>query len=161
MSDPRQVDDARLRVLLAGQHPACRNGLRAILEEKAGAEVVAGEATPEDVLQALRSVRPDVVVLDAALVEGVARTGHRARGVRGERDGRRAVESLSPRERQVLVLTVQGYSASEIGERLAISPKTVETYRSRLMSKLRLSHRAEAFRLALDAGLLDGLGANS
>lgn len=61
---------------------------------------------------------------------------------------------LSGREREVLALTAEGYSSSEIGERLFLSPKTVETYRSRVMHKLGLTHRAELVRLALETGLL-------
>ena len=46
------------------------------------------------------------------------------------------LESLSRRERQVLNLVVDGMSSSEIAQQLAISPKSVDTYRSRLMKKL-------------------------
>ncbi len=64
------------------------------------------------------------------------------------------LRSLSPREREVLALTAEGYSSREVGERLFISPKTVETHRSRIMSKIGLSHRAELVRFALKVGLL-------
>ena len=62
--------------------------------------------------------------------------------------------ALSDREREVLVLTAEGFSSREIGERLYISPKTVETYRSRIMIKLGLNHRSELVRFALRTGLL-------
>lgn len=61
---------------------------------------------------------------------------------------------LSDREREVLVLTAEGFSSREIGERLYLSPKTVETYRSRIMAKLGLNHRSELVRFALRTGLL-------
>jgi two-component system response regulator NreC len=61
---------------------------------------------------------------------------------------------LSVREREVLALTAEGFSASEIGGRLALSHKTVETYRGRLMEKLDLHHRSELVRFALNRGLL-------
>jgi two-component system response regulator NreC len=54
----------------------------------------------------------------------------------------------------VLALTAEGYSSGEIGKKLFLSPKTVDTYRARLMQKLGLSHRAELVRLALNSGLL-------
>jgi len=63
---------------------------------------------------------------------------------------------LSEREREVMALTVQGYSSSEIGEKLFISPKTVDTYRSRIMEKLGLTHRSELIRLAVRTGMLTG-----
>ncbi len=61
---------------------------------------------------------------------------------------------LSNRERQVLALTAEGYSATEIGERLFLSSKTVDTYRARVMQKLGLHHRSELVRFALRVGLL-------
>lgn len=61
---------------------------------------------------------------------------------------------LSDRERQVLTLTAEGYSSADIGERLFLSPKTVDTYRGRVMEKLGLRHRAELVRFALRNGLL-------
>jgi DNA-binding NarL/FixJ family response regulator len=64
------------------------------------------------------------------------------------------VNVLSAREREVLALTAEGFSSREIGEKLFISPKTVDTYRSRIMDKLGLSHRSELVRFALDVGLL-------
>jgi two-component system response regulator NreC len=64
------------------------------------------------------------------------------------------LQELSAREREVLALTAEGYSAREIGERLFISPKTVDTYRSRIMAKLELDHRSELVRFALRTGLL-------
>lgn len=64
------------------------------------------------------------------------------------------VRRLSAREREVLALTAQGYSSSEIGGKLFLSPKTVDTYRSRIMHKLGLAHRSELVRFALRSGLL-------
>jgi len=62
---------------------------------------------------------------------------------------------LSEREREILRLTAVGFTSREIGEQLALSPKTVETYRQRAMEKLNLEHRSEVVRFALRAGLLD------
>ncbi len=63
-------------------------------------------------------------------------------------------ERLTDREQNVLRLTAQGYSAPEIGERLFISPKTVDTYKQRIGDKLGLTHRAEYIAFALKLGLL-------
>ena len=63
-------------------------------------------------------------------------------------------EKLTQRERDVLTLTARGYSAPEIGERLFISPKTVDTYKQRINEKLSLSHRADYVQFALRLGLL-------
>ncbi len=60
---------------------------------------------------------------------------------------------LSPREREILQLVVEGKSSAEIGNILALSPKTVETYRSRLMKKLGLSNLPELVKFAIQHGL--------
>ncbi len=64
---------------------------------------------------------------------------------------------LSTREQEVLALTAEGFSSREIGKKLFISPKTVDTYRARIMEKLRLTHRVELVRFALRAGLLSDM----
>ena len=64
---------------------------------------------------------------------------------------------LSDRERDVLKLTAMGFTSREIGEQLALSPKTVDTYRERAMMKLNIEHRTDIIRFALRAGLLDSL----
>lgn len=62
---------------------------------------------------------------------------------------------LTPRERDVLRLTGQGFSAPEIGRQLSISPKTVDTYKQRIGEKLGFTHRSDYVKLALRLGLLD------
>jgi len=64
------------------------------------------------------------------------------------------LQQLSSREQEVLALTAEGFSSREIGKKLFISPKTVDTYRSRIMKKLGLDHRSELVRFALRVGLL-------
>ena len=49
----------------------------------------------------------------------------------------------------------RGYSAPEIGEKLNISPKTVDTYKQRIGEKLGMTHRSDYVKLALKLGLLD------
>ncbi len=63
-------------------------------------------------------------------------------------------QTLSEREREVLKLTAEGYTAQEIADQLVLSPKTVDTYRQRVMDKLNLHHRAELVKYALRRGLL-------
>jgi two-component system response regulator NreC len=64
---------------------------------------------------------------------------------------------LSPREREVMRLLAEGYSNKEIAETLVVSPSTVHTHRSNLMSKLGLSSRRELIRYARKHGLLRGI----
>lgn len=63
--------------------------------------------------------------------------------------------SLSPRERQIIVMVVDGESSAEIGRKLHLSPKTVATYRSRLMAKLGVSDVPGLVRLAIRYQLVD------
>jgi two-component system, NarL family, nitrate/nitrite response regulator NarL len=63
--------------------------------------------------------------------------------------------SLSEREREILVLTAEGQSASDIGERLFLSPATVKTHLQRVYQKLGVSDRASAVAEAMRAGILD------
>jgi two-component system, NarL family, response regulator NreC len=72
----------------------------------------------------------------------------------GDRAAPPAGGKLSEREEEVLRLTAEGYSNTEIGAQLYLSPKTVDTYRQRIMEKLGLHHRAELVRYALETGLL-------
>lgn len=61
---------------------------------------------------------------------------------------------LSERETEVLKLLAAGYTSQQVGEQLALSAKTVETYKARVMEKLGLRSRAELVRYALRHGLL-------
>ncbi len=63
------------------------------------------------------------------------------------------LDTLSPREREVLQLVVEGKTSPQIAQTLALSIKTVETYRSRLMGKLNVKSVAELTRFAVQHGL--------
>jgi DNA-binding NarL/FixJ family response regulator len=62
---------------------------------------------------------------------------------------------LTRREREVLRLVAEGFSSREIATGLGVSAKTVETHRSRLMSKLGIHKTSKLVRFALEAGVLD------
>ena len=68
---------------------------------------------------------------------------------------RPAPPELTDRERQTLSLIAQGFTNGEIGDRLNISPKTVEKHRGSLMSKLGVNSMAQLLAHALREGLLD------
>jgi two-component system, NarL family, response regulator NreC len=87
--------------------------------------------------------------------------------IRAVREGRQFVDvtqaeamlpraaPLSHREREVLELVARGHTHQEIADRLGLSIKTVETYLSRLTTKLGLHRRADLVRYALETGILD------
>ncbi|MGH9940931.1 MAG: response regulator [Pyrinomonadaceae bacterium] len=63
-------------------------------------------------------------------------------------------ETLTTREREVLQLSAEGHTNSEIAARLGISTRTAETHRSRLMHKLGLHTQADLIRYALRRGII-------
>lgn len=120
------------------------------LLEAGGSGYLTKASADRDLVEAIRVVVRGDVYLDP----GAARL--LVKNFREPRDKQRddPLARLSAREREVLALTAEGFSSAEIGERLGISGKTVETYRERLMDKLGLHHRSELVRLALREGLL-------
>ena len=64
--------------------------------------------------------------------------------------------ALSARERQIMRMVVAGMSSAAIGAELHLSPKTVDTYRSRLMAKLGVHDLANLVRVAVRLGVIDG-----
>jgi two-component system, NarL family, response regulator NreC len=100
-----------------------------------------------ELLEAIRAVAAGEAYLTPAAVRLLLATH--------QNDNGRAEPTLSPREREVLRFTARGYSNLEIAERLFVSPKTVDTYRSRIMAKLDLHRRSELVEYALGHGLLE------
>ncbi len=141
-----QADDAIVLVLTADEAPGT---LAAAL--RAGARGYLRKTVNEDELvTSLRAVARGELLIDPSLKEFL-RAGLR---VPTEQAAATALHDLSERERKVLALTAQGYTAAQAGEKLFLSPKTVETYRSRAMRKLGLDTRAELVAFAMRIGLL-------
>jgi DNA-binding NarL/FixJ family response regulator len=106
---------------------------------------------PEELLAAVRVIAAG----DALLAPSVTRRliAHYAR----QPDDRKpplALEELTPREREVLVLVAKGLSNAEIAERLYMSVPTAKTHVSRILSKLDARDRAQLVVLAYEAGLV-------
>lgn len=124
--------------------------LEAVLEAGASGYLVKSAADRE-LVEAVRAVaRGDGWVQPSAA--GVLARGARRR--EEQASDRARYERLTDRERAVMRLIAEGYTAPEIGEQLAISPKTVDTYKQRINDKLGLAHRADYVKLALKLGLL-------
>jgi len=70
-----------------------------------------------------------------------------------KREPKSPLETLSVRERQVLQLVVEGNTSAQIAQRMSLSPKSVETYRSRLMQKLHVSNLPELVKFAIRHGI--------
>ena len=63
-------------------------------------------------------------------------------------------QSLTDREREIFQLVAEGWTSKEIADKLAISPRTVETHRANFMEKLQLSSTADVTRFALRKGII-------
>jgi two-component system, NarL family, response regulator NreC len=137
------------RVLILTMHTEDEN-LVTLLEAGAAGYLVKNAAERE-LADAVRAVAAGSLYVQPAasltLARAVARRAEHA-------DEREKYLQLSERERDVLVLVASGHSASEIGEKLFISPKTVETYKQRITEKLDLSNRPDYVQFCLRLGLL-------
>lgn len=123
---------------------------------------VAKSGADSELLSAIRAVHRGRIFVELAHQQGMVPTllgdaGPHRRGKEGD-----ALSDLSRRERQVLELLGQGYTNQEAADRLFLSVKTVETYRSRISEKLGLRSRADFVRLAVELGLIGpGKGTSS
>jgi DNA-binding NarL/FixJ family response regulator len=109
---------------------------------------------PRDLVQAVRTVAEGNAMLAPTvtrrlIAEFAARSSTQAVAAR------RRLDTLTGREREVVVAVAQGLSNAEIGRRLFMSEATVKAHVSRVLSKLGLSNRVQAAILAHDAGLLE------
>src|SRR3954469_8549267 len=214
-----------LRVALVDDHLLFREGLRAMLANAPDLEIVAEASNAEEALPAVRSSRPEVVVLDVmlpgmsgigiarellredptrrvlalsmvadeshvadALQAGVLGYACKAQSAREVLDAIRAVArgetylapqvsgfvvsdyrrmrnggdgaarlptaSLTTREREIFELCIQGMPTAEIARQLCISPRTVETHRSRILRKLNAHSAVDLVRMAARWGML-------
>lgn len=146
----------------------CANGidiarrLRAV-SPKTRVLMLSMHAKPEYVRQALAAGASGYVLKECAGAEVVAAVRAVNRGERylsprlsipaGAERAEDPLERLSAREMQVLKLVVEGNTSSEVAAQLCLSPKSVDTYRSRLMTKLDVEHLPELVKFAIRRGL--------
>ena len=138
----RRNQSSRVIVLSMSDQP--RNVAEA-LRMGASGYVLKGSASVE-LLAAVEAVAIGRRYLSAGLTD-IAVQGLTATADKGS--------TLSPRERQILVMVARGKSSAAIGEELHLSPKTVDTYRSRLMGKLELADVPALVRWAIREKLID------
>jgi DNA-binding NarL/FixJ family response regulator len=142
----RQIHAAapQTQIVILSMHASAEHVFQAL---EAGARgYLLKESAAKEICDAVRAVHLGRRYLSAKVTEVLA-----------ERVGRRTavspLDSLSPRERQILKLVADGYSSARIAEMLNLSPKTVDTYRSRLMEKLNISDIASLVKFAIQHGL--------
>jgi DNA-binding NarL/FixJ family response regulator len=147
-SDP---DTAQARVLILTTFDLDDYVYRAL---RAGASgFLLKDTAPEDMLAAIRTLAAG----DALLAPSITRRLIREFAARPEPEQRpepELLESLSPREREVLTEVAGGWSNAEIGERLHISAATAKTHVSRLLMKLDAHDRAQLVMIAYETRLV-------
>jgi DNA-binding NarL/FixJ family response regulator len=134
------------RVLILSMHPEDQYAVRVL---RAGAAGYLTKNTASDlVAEAVKKVLAGGTYVSAALAESLADRLN-------EDPAKAPHEKLSDREFQILRLIAAGKSVKEIGFDLSLSIKTVSTYRTRLLHKLKLTTTAELIRYALREGLIE------
>ena len=131
--------DAQVLVVSSQTAPsAVRQALTA-----GAAGYVPKRASADELLSAIRQIARGGRYVDAALGASLVVP-----------DGSPALEPLSDRERDVVHLLALGYTNQEIGKKLFISVRTVDTHRAHIMRKLQLETRAELVMFALANGVI-------
>jgi two-component system, NarL family, response regulator NreC len=121
-----------------------------------GSAYVVKRAATSDLLRAIRAVYRGGFFVDRTLAGPILERFL-------EKATRRSVGSgsprnlLSPRECEVIVLLAQGYTHRQVGEKIHVGARTVETYRWRIAQKLGLHSRAALVRYAHESGLLTSI----
>jgi DNA-binding NarL/FixJ family response regulator len=141
-----KADHPRVAVLVLSMYPEEQFAVRAF---RAGARgYLTKDRAPRQLVMAIRHVHGGDRFITPSLAEWVMREL--------EREPEAAASSgLSEREQEVLRRLVAGKSIKIIGAEMDISPKTVSTYRARILEKLGLDSNAELVRYALQHGLAD------
>jgi two-component system response regulator NreC len=127
--------------------------LRSVLAA-GGAGFVVKSAADTELLSAIRAVAQGRTSVRLSMSEKNALDMSTPHAQKDSATSQPAIDLLTDREREVMVLVAQGYTSQEVADRLKLSAKSVESYRARLMQKLGLRKRADLVRLALECGLL-------
>jgi len=136
------------RVVILSMHHTAEHIFQAL---KAGAQgYLLKESAGKEVTQAVRTVHVGRRYLSKRIEETMIDDYLHRRQTPSPKS---PLEKLSAREREILQLVVEGKSSAEIAEILCISPKTVETYRSRLMQKIGVGDLPGLVKFAIQHGL--------
>jgi two-component system, NarL family, invasion response regulator UvrY len=159
-------------LLLLDLHLEDRSGLELLVDMRqrkliTRTMVLTMSAQPRHVAEAVRLGAAGYVLKGASapeLLQSIARVlqGHRHLGPEVAElalaglteQAPTALSALPPRERQIITLVARGSSSADIGRQLHLSPKTVDSYRSRLMAQLGVADLASLVRLAIREGLI-------
>lgn len=141
-----RVEFPKLPVLILSVHPEEEYAIRAI---RAGASgYLTKSSAPEELITAIRRVLAGKKYISSSLSERLA-------DVLSVESDRPLHAALSDREYQVFCMIARGKSTREIGLELALSEKTIGTYRARILDKTGLKNNAEIIRYSIKNRLID------
>jgi two-component system, NarL family, invasion response regulator UvrY len=140
-----KIEKPNTPVVILTIHPESQYALRIL---KAGASGYLTKASAADeLIKAIHKVRRGGKYISPSLAEKIA-------FALDEDTGKLPHETLSDREYQVLCLIGAGQTVSQIADALALSVKTISTYRARILEKMRLENNAELIHYAIQNGLV-------
>ena len=136
----------KLAVLVLSMHPEEQYAVQALKEGASG--YLTKESAPDELLTALRKVSSGGKYVSSSLAEKLAYAL--------EKDGEKPPhETLSVREYEVMCMIASGKTVNEIARELFLSPKTISTYRARILEKMRMKNNAQLVRYAIKNRLVD------
>ncbi len=141
-----KIELPHIPVIILTVHPEAQYALRVLKAGAAG--YLTKESVPSELIQAIRKVHRGGKYITPSLAEKIAFA------LGGETD-KLPHETLSDREFQVLALIASGKTATEIAEELALSVKTISTYRTRILEKMQMKTNAELTHYAIQNRLVD------
>jgi two-component system invasion response regulator UvrY len=140
------AESPRLPVLVLSMHSEDQYAVRVLRAGAAG--YLTKESAPAKLVQAIRKVVRGGKYVSSTLAEKLV--------LDLDNDNSKApYETLSDREYQVLCMIASGKTVTMIAEELALSVKTISTYRVRIIEKLNMKNNAELTRYAIKEGLVD------
>ena len=129
-----------LPVLVLSMHPEDQYGIRVLKSGASG--YMTKESAPDEIVMAIRKVLRGGKYVSPSLAERLA--------FNLEVNGEKPIhEALSDREYEVMLMIASGKTLTEIAQKLNLSIKTVSTYRTRILEKMKMQNNAELIRYAI------------
>ncbi len=136
----------KMHILVFSMHPEAQFAVRVL--RAGGSGYLTKDSAPDEIVKAIRRAASGGKYVSPALAEWLATLT--------ETDIEKpAHERLSDREFQIMRLIANGKSVTEIAQQLSLSIKTISTYRTRVLDKMRLKSNAEVARYAVEHHLIE------
>ncbi len=139
-------EQPKLPILILSAHPENQYAVRALRAGAAG--YMTKETAPQELIRGLRKVLRGAKYVSETLAEKLAID-------LGPQSDRKPHDLLSDREYEIMRMIASGKPLGRIASELALSPRTVSTYRSRVLEKMQMKTNADLIRYALQNKLLD------